>query len=298
MRMAKMKRALIVVHKCREVEPILNALLNVRMRPDDLQHPDLLNYPWRLKQGTVHPRAVWKDIGGVRVEVWCIEDIMDPRWNSSSSEGKNAELPKLFNYLNIAPSLVIACGTAAFGREAAQMTGSVVVGTHIYINNFHPNGENAESNWDDPIHFGKDLSSSLPEDFFEIFDPHTRASMESRLLKTFLSPADRVQLLAEPDYLSLSSVNITNYHEYAEADELGIQALARQGIALPLGSVETTHGVVRAQSEAPFLFVSGIAERTGFDFGSNQKTEAQQYAASFNIGVCLAWMIGRIPEYI
>jgi hypothetical protein len=296
--MAKMKRALIIVNRTREVEPILNALLNVRMRPEDLQNPDLLNYPWRLKQGTVHPRAVWKDIGGVRVEVWCIEDIMDPRWNSSSSEGKNAELPKLFQYLNIDPSLVIACGTAAFGRDAVQISGSVVVGTHIYINNFHPNGENAESNWNDPMHFGKDLGSSLPADFFDIFDAPTRASMESRLLKTFLSPADQVKLLAEPDYLSLSSVNVTDYQEYAEADAVGIQALARQGIAHPVASLESTHGVVRVQSEAPFLFISGIAERAGQEFWSNPKTEAQQYAASFNIGVCLAWMIGRIPEYI
>lgn len=155
-----MKRIVLIGNKSWEVEPILNALLNVRIRPQELPNPTLLNYPWTFPQGTAKPRAVWDSYQQITIELWCVQDIMDPKWNPSSSQGKHECLPKILQYRAEKPDLVVALGTAALGLNGGNNNGCVVFGSNIFIHNYHPNGENAQSQWDDPAHFEKVLPSA------------------------------------------------------------------------------------------------------------------------------------------
>lgn len=297
-----MKRILLIANKNWEVEPILNALLNYKIRPAELSNPTHLNYPWIYLQGSPQPRAIWNSFAGITIELWCIQDIMDAIWHPSSSEGKRDCLPKILNYRIESPDLIIALGTAGFGSETDNNNGCVVFGSNIFIHNFHPNGENPNSHWDDPNNFEKLLTSSISDSFFKLLDSATINSIEQRLLKTFLNPSPVVQVLAEKEFLGLSTVNITDYKDYKTADQVGMKVISDTGITLKIGSVETTHGVIRLQSSAPFVFISGITDRAGHfdedvngsDSKGNKKTEAQNFTASYNIGVCVAWLIPKI----
>ncbi|GAA0562207.1 hypothetical protein [Chitinophaga japonensis] len=301
-----MKRIVLIGNKSWEVEPILNALLNSRIRPAALPDPALLNYPWTFAPGTAQPRAVWDSFQQVTIELWCIQDIMDSKWNASSSQGKHECLPKILRYRPEAPDLVVALGTAALGLNGGNNNGCIVMGSNIFIHNFHPNGENPESQWDDPAHFEKVLSSGIPADFFNLVDPATVKLIEARLLKPYLNPSANIEMMSGKDYIGVSVVNITNYADYQTSDQAGLQALAGTGNKLPVGSVETTHGVVRLLCDAPFLFISGITDRVGHfdedvdgqDAKGNVKTEAQNFTAAFNIGVGLGHLIPKMASFI
>ncbi|RBL88998.1 hypothetical protein [Chitinophaga flava] len=300
------KRILLIGNKSWEVEPILNALLNVRMRPSGLPDPTHLNYPWTFLPGSPQPRAIWDCFPQVTIELWCIQDIMDTQWNPSSSQGKHACLPKALYYRQEKPDLVVALGTAALGLDGGNNNGCVVMGSNIFIHNFHPNGENIQSQWDDPKDFEKVLHSAVSPDFFQLMDNTTVKAIESRLLKPYLHPSDNIGVMSDKDYIGVSVVNITNYADYKTSDQEGLKALAATGNTLPVGSVETTHGVIRLLCDAPFVFMSGITDREGYfdedvngqDANGNVKTEAQNFTAAFNIGVCLGHMIPKMASFV
>lgn len=297
-----MKRIVLIGNKSWEVEPILNALLNVRIRPQTLPNPTHLHYPWTFPQGAAKPRAVWDSFNQTTVELWCIQDIMDSKWNPSSSQGKHECLPKILAYRKEKPDLVVALGTAALGLNGGNNNGCVVLGSNIFIHNYHPNGQNPESIWDDPAHFEKVLSSTVNPGIFQ-FDSNTIQLIEQRLLKPYLNPSANISVISDKDNIGVSVVNITNYADYQYSDESGLKVLADTGNKLPVGSVETTHGVIRLLCDAPFLFISGITDRVGHfaddvngkDANGNVKTEAQNFTAAFNIGVCLSYVI---PELV
>ncbi|NIG53912.1 hypothetical protein [Chitinophaga sp. Cy-1792] len=300
------KRVLLIGNKSWEVEPILNALLNVKMRPAELPNPSRINYPWTFQPGTAQPRAVWDTFQNVTIELWCIQDIMDAKWNPSSSQGKHESLPKILKYRTEQPDLVVALGTAALGLNNTNNNGCVTMGSNIFIHNFHPKGENPQSVWDDPQDFEKVLSSAISPDFFKLLDDTTAKAIGAHLLKPFNNPADNIQVMADKNYIGVSVVNITNYADYATSDTEGLNKLAATGNKLPVGSVETTHGVIRLVCNAPFVFMSGITDREGYfdadvngkDVNGNVKTEAQNFTAAFNIGVCLAHMIPKMATFV
>lgn len=301
-----MKRVLLIGNKNWEVEPILSALLNYKIRPKELPNPSNLNYPWTFIQGSPQPRAIWNSFNNVSIELWCVQDIMDLDWNPSSSQGKKECIPRIINYRHEKPDLIIAMGTSGYGSDVDNNNGCVVIGSNIFIHNFHPNGENPNSVWDDTINFEKLLTSSIDSNFFSLFDTLTVKLIEERLLKPYLNSSPNIQVLADKDFLGLSTVNITDYADYKTSDQIGMKAISDAGINLPIGSVETTHGVIRLQSSSSFVFISGITDRAGHfdddvngvDINGNQKTEAQNFTSSFNIGVCLSYLIPKIATFI
>jgi len=300
-----MKRIVLIGNKSWEVEPILNALLNVRIRPQELPNPTLLHYPWTFPQGAAKPRAVWDSFRHVTIELWCVQDIMDAKWNPSSSQGKHECLPKILAYRPEKPDMVVALGTAALGLNGGNNNGCVVMGSNIFIHNYHPNGENPASKWDYPAHFEKVLHSGISPDIFKL-DTQTIQLINQRLLKPYLNPSANISVLPDNDYIGVSVVNITDYADYQYSDESGLKVLADTGNKLPVGSVETTHGVIRLLCEAPFFFISGITDRVGHfaddvngkDANGNVKTEAQNFTAAFNIGVCLSYVIPAIVKLV
>ena len=163
------------------------------------------------------------------MELWCVQDIMEisnPADTElySSSEIKKDSLYKIFDSDSKKPDLLLALGTAAFGVEAQNNNGCVVTGPNIFIHNFHPNGENPKSKWDDP-RFEQLISSSIEDEYFSLLDSSAISFIESRLLKPFNNPSATIQVLSGKDYLALSSVNITNYADYATSDQEGLNVI-------------------------------------------------------------------------
>jgi hypothetical protein len=302
-----MKRILLIANKNWEAAPILNALLNPLIRSSSLGDPSIINYPWNYPQGSIAPRAVWSSFPGMQFELWCIQDIMEPKWNTSSSQGKVIDMPKIINFAPDPPSMVVALGTAASGSKTVNHNGCVVMGSNVFIHNYHPNGSNPDSVLDEPANFEKLITSSITEEFFEIVNAHLKNQVAQNLLKPFLHPAETIQLIAKKEYVALSTVNVTNYKEYPQSDPAGMAAFENAGTKMPVGSVESTHGLIRLLIPGcPFIFVSGIANRftligtdvNGTDNHENVKTNAVNYSAAFNIGVAMGCIIPEISKYL
>jgi hypothetical protein len=130
-----------------------------------------------------------------------------------------------------------------------------------------------------------------------------RYNAESRFLQTPLNPAGKQIIIAGDRYVSLGNVNITEYSDYSWADEKAIDCAKAFGIVDKLASLETTHGIIRLIAEEslykqtpPFIFISGITDRVGFfDEEVAPRAYSQNFTASHNMGIALAWLL---PELV
>jgi hypothetical protein len=238
------------------------------------------------------PRARF-NIATTRTEVWCIQDHMDPKVSSSSTAEKVRVLPRIFS-TGAAPDVVVAIGTASY-PSPETCDGCVVVGTKVFVHNPYPEKPNPQSDWTDE-RVGHLLPSSAPPGLFRGID-QIRSAVEERLLIPPLRPAPDRIVLAAYNHMALSVVNVTNYDDYAWTDPQGVQAVVEADTRCPLASVETTHGVVRMQSEAPFLFISGIANRLGkFNGDVAPREYAQNFVAAHNASIAAAWLAVIIAD--
>jgi hypothetical protein len=86
-----------------------------------------------------------------------------------------------------------------------------------------------------------------------------RPSVEVRFLTPPINPARTPSLVLSAAYVALSNVNVTNPNNYAWADPEALRAVTAAEPKQSVGSVETTHGVIRLAVPSPqFLFVSGL----------------------------------------
>ena len=98
-------------------------------------------------------------------------------------------------------------------------------------------------------------------------------------------------------------VRTSSLDDYVWADEAAHRRFeatheASQG-TVRIGSLETTHGIVRLQSEAPFIFVSGITDRIGhFNEDVGLRSYAQNFACAHNAGVATAWLIPQVVKFL
>ncbi len=298
-----MKRILVIINKWWECDPIMNVLLHDEARPkNSIKWPRVLNYPHARPSSPLNainpvPRAIFSD-NSYAIEVWCISDLLEDyadngRWQSSA-ELKNNRMHHVFGGPN--PSLVIAMGTAGFPSENSE-NGSVVAGTNIFMHDCHANGENPDSKWNSGP-FEKLFRSRLPtESFSRITD--LNSDVADLFMIAPLNPSPSARLIASHDYVALGSVNVTDYSEYEAADAESWDAYVKLDNRFPAMSLETTHGLIRAQSEAPFMFISGITDRVGhFKDEVGPRQYAQNSAAAHNAGIILAWMFPKIIETI
>lgn len=76
-----------------------------------------------------------------------------------------------------------------------------------------------------------------------------------------------------------------------------LKAFGDANTGAPLGSLETTHAVIRATLGSSFLYISGIVNRFGRfdeDVGGPGFKCAQNFVGAYNAGVALAWMLPMI----
>lgn len=212
----------------------------------------------------------------------------------SSSERKAERLPLIFR--GTSPDLVVAIGTAALPSEASE-NGDVVIGTEVFMHDGHPNGSNPDSKWNGGP-FDQLLPSALSEATFKAFTKLDN-NVADRLLSVPLNPSWRARVLARQSYVALGTTNVTDPAEYEAADNTTLEAFLKARVAGKAMSVETTHGLIRAQSASPFLFISGIANRVGW-YGDEviPRSYAQNMAAAHNAGVAVTWMLPNIDKTI
>lgn len=299
------KRVLIVINKWWECDPIMNVLLHYNARPSELAWPESLNHPRpRPTQSALPdknhnslPRAVFK-LHNIVAQIWCISDLLEhypdePKYQSSS-EVKMKHLPKIL--AGEAVDLVVGVGTAGYPSSYSE-NGSVVVGSRVFMHNSHPNGDNPDSNWSEGP-FDQILDSDFSQENFNeitLIETSPKPSVLDRFMIPPLNPASYPRLLARHDYVALANTNVTNNAEFLKTDEETLAAFCRHNNLSIARSLETTFGLIRKVSEAPFLFVSGITNRVGH-FGDEVKLRSysQNTSVAHNIGIVLSWMLPRI----
>ena len=295
------RRILIVANKSWEVDPLLAVLTSDYGRPSPF--PKMIPPPVAtVTMGDGTPKSIPARMAFASAtavcEVWCIKDLMDPAKSQASSEEKGRVLPSLAA-AGSPPELVIAFGTAAT-EDARSYNGSVVVGSKAYVHNPYAESPNPQSNWNPPIvdRVIEEDDPSVSKQIILLLGGERRPFVEQRLLRPPLNPADPPVLLPSSAAVALSNVNITDPDNYVWADEEVTKAFSRSAGNNTVGSIETTHGVIRLVLPSPqFLFVSGIADRLGyFNMEVGPRLYAQNFVAAHNAGVAMASMVPALMQ--
>lgn len=293
------RRVAIIANKWWEADPLCSVLIHDRARPRSIRGLECLNYPAarvsrpesdapRPPDPPVRPRLRFT-LGEDSIEVWCIEELMNAAEHPSSSMEKARVLQGIF-----APpepvALVVAFGTAG-SRPGVDANGSVVIGRCTFIHDPRATAPDRGGLWTPP-QADVLIDSAFPPQGLVRLDEQARYAAEARMLRAPVRTAEPPLVVIGNGLAALGVVNITNYDDYTWADAAGIKAFAAAGTNAQIGSVETTHGVIRSASEAPFLFVSGIADVVGtFDFEVAPRVYGQNFVAAHNAAIALAWLL-------
>ncbi len=291
-------RVLVVVNKWWECDPALAAMVNNNTRPPNSPWPKLLR-PARKPPELVHhrnespePRAVF-EYRSFSAEVWCISDLLEgyTAEQQSSSQRKAELLGKIFQ--GQSAGLVIAVGTAST-PDMTNRNGGAVVGTSVFMHNGHPNGSNPDSNLNLPV-FDKLVESPISAAMFAKLAAADTKTAANRFLPVPLHPAPEPALSIELGAVALGTINVSKSADYATADPETLHAFQALGTSAQPVSVETTHGLIRIQSESPFIFVSGIVNRFQ-QFGTDvaPRMDAQNTAGAHNAGVAVTWLLAAL----
>lgn len=304
--MSEIKKIIVVANKSWEVDPMVNAILHEKVRPPlvdkrffDFEmpgHPFLIDSKKKDNPDPpVRPRIRFtcsQMNKSAIVEIWCLQDLMDPLKSSSSTIEKWRVLPRIFDG-KVMPDLVIAFGTAGI-VDMGLCNGSVVIGSRVFIHNpyYDKSDDPPAEIWEHP-----DINKllSLPKENevdFRIIADEIRFKAETKFLTTPLEPAKPPVILAGHGFYSLGIVNVLNYDHYFWADKRAIQTFRSKGLKGVIGSVESTHGLVRLKTESKFLFISGITDEDGkFDAQVTPRVYAQNFVAAHNAGIALCYLI-------
>lgn len=226
------------------------------------------------------------------LEVWCIRDLMDSAKSGSSSEEKARVIPYAVA-MGPSPNTVVAVGTAASEGSDTQ-NGSVIIGSNVFVNDPFAPATNPHSQWTHP-QFKTLVKANSPK-ALDLLNRDLRPLAESRFLSSTINPARPPTVTVSSSLVALSSVNVTDPATYAWADRQTLNLFEASGVRERVGSIETTHGVIRlVVQSSEFFFVSGIANRQGwFERETAARDYAQNFAASHNAAICLAWMIPEL----
>ncbi|HEU0077243.1 MAG TPA: hypothetical protein VFQ76_06315 [Longimicrobiaceae bacterium] len=299
--MAK-KRVVLMANKWWEADPLCAVLIHDYARPKSLKLLSVVRYPsghpLKPKAGDprppdpkVEPRLVFGYGDDVEIEVWCLEELMNPAESSSSSLEKARVLPSAME-AGQSPALVVAFGTAG-SREGVHANGSVIVGRRTFVHAPRSKDPDRKGLWTPPQP-DELVDSAFPVELLgpSRLDEQARFAAEARMIPCPIASASPPLVLAGNGFASLGVVNITNYDDYVWADTAAVQAFHAAGARAQIASIETTHGIIRSASEAPFLYVSGITDTEGlFDYQVTPRRYSQNFVAAHNAGVAIAWLL-------
>lgn len=296
------KRVLIIANKWWECNPLMNVLLSADARPKEIWGwPIQLNHPHRRPSNRDFdnselwpiPRATFLSDDRI-IEVWCISDLLeqypDKPHFQSSSRLKNEHLPLLFSGRTI--HLVVGFGTVA-STWAGSDNGNVIVGTKAFMHSAVSESKNAPivsiANQMDVV-----LDSTLSSGEFDLITSVSMDEITPKFISSPSNPAESPRVFAEYNSVAVATLNVSDYSKYSRVDAATIAAYEAAATEEGKVVVDTTIALIRAQSEAPFLFIGGIANRVGqFDEEVLSHPYSQNFVASHNAAIVAAWMVPR-----
>jgi hypothetical protein len=293
------KRVILIANKWWEADPLCWVLFHDKARPSVFFDYKIKNYPSlrvsnrpndpRPRDPVAIPRFTFACMDAT-VEVWCLEELMNPAENPSSAAEKARVLPAAIA-AGTPPDLVIAFGTAG-SRPGLHINGCVVVGRRAYINDAYKADVDRTGMWTPPK-ANTVIESDLPVSVMQGISSGSKHSAEARFLPPPITPANPLLLMAGDGFISIGHVNCTNYDEYAWSPQCAVESFNDNASRLgEIGSVESTHGLIRLISEAPFLYVSGIVVTVGlFNVQVTPRVYAQNTVAAHNAAIALAWLL-------
>jgi hypothetical protein len=295
----RVRRIVVIANKSWEADPMVNAILHEKIRPSTFKDFDTSGHPFLIDKKDpnnpdppAHPRIEFtckSENASARIEIWCLQDLMNPKVSSSSAVEKWRVLPKIINYRR-GVDFLIAFGTAGI-VNLGRCNGSVVIGSRLFINN--PYGKKPDL-WDSP-NLDKLLPTVLEDGFFRNLADEVRFKSETKFLRPPLEPAEPPLIMAGHGFYSVGVVNVTNYDDYIWADRNAVSAFYEKGHKGVIGSIESTHGLIRLQTDGPFLFVSGITDEDGrFDSQVTPRVYSQNFVAAHNAGIALCYLLEDI----
>ena len=91
-------------------------------------------------------------------------------------------------------------------------------------------------------------------------------------------------------FISIGHVNTINYDDYAWSPLRAVESFNDNASESgEIGSIESTHGLIRLISELPFLYVSGIAATVGlFNVQVAPRVYTQNTVAAHNAAIAVA----------
>ena len=99
--------------------------------------------------------------------------------------------------------------------------------------------------------------------------------------------------------VALGNINVTDYKEYDKTDAETLSAFERVCPFGIIGSLETTHGLIRVLGGPRFLFVSGIVDRLGhFHDDVDPRPYSQNTSGAHNAGMTIAWLLSRLETIL
>ncbi len=333
----------IIANKAWEAEPLVHAFLEPHARPETVAVTRVRYTPPFVPRGAdgkvkVVPRleATCEVLGAVRqsqpkrrlvptrrrarVQVWCLEDLLPPTVNPSSSPAKWLLLKEIFaavrKRLGRNPDLVVAFGTAGI-PSAQTFNGCVAIGTRCLVHDPFaalpaaqrvlplPHSTATEPMWSDP-RCDQVLPSTVGTPKFNL--PATLANKlpylaaidaaEARLLAEPNHPARDALVFVNNAFGATSTVNVVDYGDYIWADAQSQAVYRAQQQQSEIASSETTHGLIRLAAEdscggiPPFLFCSGLTDSSNlFDMEVTPRVYAQNFVAAHNAGMALVWLV-------
>ena len=288
----------VVANKWWEAAPLLGVFRNPYACPDSFTQlaelaPGTLATPTSCDPSPL-PRLRLR-VRAATVSVWCLQDLMNPSVNGSLTIEKARVLPRLFEWEG-EPRLVMAFGTAADPQKESR-NGTVVVGSSVFIHNPYAGRPEPARQWEPPRPDAVVDSAAAP-----LIDGLPDAWLGEVARRTLTPPnagAPRPGALVGSGLVSVGVVNVTDYKDYDWTDQQALDAFAAAAPGATPASLETTHGVIRSASEAPFLYVSGYVNGVGqFQQQTAANTYSQNFAGAHNAGVALAWLLDALAARV
>ena len=297
----KCPRIAIIVNKRREVEGFLKGLEESGFLPNivikDRNTPPAPCY--RMSDLRINASLERMDL-----TIRCIEDIMPPADNrvpetsGSHSQQKAMLLP---GYLRDNDAdLVISVSTAESTPsiqpgDTSSLNGSVVLGGGFFSFDAHSFDSESPSHLTPPSF----AANNVDERIYQLLSSsELRAEAVQRFCTPPHSPADPMQILCDPNYISVAAINVVHYQAYEQADPAAYDACIKEhGDKYP-ATIETTHGIVRmAANGKPTLFVSPITDRYKHFNVDVDPAGKQNTAASYNAGVTVALFLRELDKH-
>jgi hypothetical protein len=279
-------RMIVFANKWWEVVPLVGVLTNQKACPTELSD---ISRPVPSGASAVTPRLFLR-CHEFDVEIWCVQDLMNPEENPSLTWEKARVLPRAIG-TGPKPRMVLSLGSAAC-PEGSNQNGSVVIGSSVFVHDPIPA---SAKHWKPPL-----PDKIVPSDAAKTLDALSKkwvGEATKRLLSPPNNPAKPPEIRLGNGLVSVGDVNVTDPALYAKADKETLDAFAKVAGSMRAGSMETTHGMIRMVANAPFLYVSGFANAVGKFMEEVTPNEyGQNFVAAHNAAIALAWILPEVVQ--